>query len=703
MVTNRVDVRFDGPARTDAASLPEASTDAAGLPPGVRATVLETFAFASSDGGEYAEVPVRLTITVHDADAARLVVLVREPGAARAVRFSAGTDDTASAALTAERFPIDGFVLEFESVSDAENCVTWFSLTPEGEHLPPPGDETGFGDAGDEKTLDEPLGEAFPRIDDVAVPRADVGPILATPSPRRLDDSLGSAPVDAHVLAEMPASSRVDDVVTVTVSLSRTELEATCDAASGTARPSVIPDDDVIVTLSPRGYRLAPEQPAEQRLHLPRGERDVDSCTFDLVAVDVGRAEVTVVLRQSTPLPIATILVSTDIRPAETRLRGRIARSRAVATEPDPAIVALPTISVDESLAEGVSTLTFSLVIGDESASCVKVIPDKRMYIRRVLEGLATVRSRVAAAHRPADRRAAADSGLEDIGTRLFVSLFDEPARLLLWNNRASLDGLIIQTTGEFDIPWEIVHLVSPDGDIDPAHRFLGDHGLTRWVYGPALPQHFDVARTRTRHICPDYRAPAYRLPFVEAERQFVTRRLHSRAVDPDDAGGVTGLLSGPFDLLHFAGHGEWTTGDPPHPRLLLAGFDPTDAVEGAAYSADDLRRDLAARDADGARPIVFLNACDVGRLASSSAGAGGFPEVFLRGGIGALIGCSWAVDDQSAGIFVREFYTRLLGRPPSSVAHALAAARERARSRGDLNWLAYVAYADPRATVTFS
>lgn len=40
MVNDRVEVRIDGPARTDAASAPEASTDAAGLPPGVRAMVL---------------------------------------------------------------------------------------------------------------------------------------------------------------------------------------------------------------------------------------------------------------------------------------------------------------------------------------------------------------------------------------------------------------------------------------------------------------------------------------------------------------------------------------------------------------------------------------------------------------------------------------------------------------------------------------
>ncbi|HET6673538.1 MAG TPA: CHAT domain-containing protein, partial [Agromyces sp.] len=114
------------------------------------------------------------------------------------------------------------------------------------------------------------------------------------------------------------------------------------------------------------------------------------------------------------------------------------------------------------------------------------------------------------------------------------------------------------------------------------------------------------------------------------------------------------------------------------------------------------LRRDLPDRgvtDAAAAGPLVFLNACDLGRLPSGPASLGGFPEAFLRGGAAAFVGCSWAVGDDPASTFVHTFYETLAD-GTATIAEAARAARRAARDASDLTDLAYAVYAHPRARI---
>ena len=111
---------------------------------------------------------------------------------------------------------------------------------------------------------------------------------------------------------------------------------------------------------------------------------------------------------------------------------------------------------------------------------------------------------------------------------------------------------------------------------------------------------------------------------------------------------------------------------------------------------------DRAATATDDAAPevnvqMVFLNACDVGRTGPSDAGLGGFPEAFLRGGVGVLLGCAWAIDDEIGGTFSRHFYEAL---KTDDVGNAMRRARELSLVGDDLSALAYVAYAHPHARV---
>ena len=97
-------------------------------------------------------------------------------------------------------------------------------------------------------------------------------------------------------------------------------------------------------------------------------------------------------------------------------------------------------------------------------------------------------------------------------------------------------------------------------------------------------------------------------------------------------------------------------------------------------------------------RPLVFLNACQIGRSALSLTDIGGWAAQFLRAGVAAFIGAYWSVYDQAAHDFARAFYGRLLA--GLSIGQAAQEARAVIRPLGDPTWLAYTVFAHPLATV---
>ena len=98
------------------------------------------------------------------------------------------------------------------------------------------------------------------------------------------------------------------------------------------------------------------------------------------------------------------------------------------------------------------------------------------------------------------------------------------------------------------------------------------------------------------------------------------------------------------------------------------------------------------------ARPLVFLNACQIGRGGMSLTGVGGWARRFLDAGAGAFVGSYWSVYDQPAIDFAKAVYGRLLGGTP--IARAVKEARGQIKSDGDATWLAYTVFADPLAAV---
>lgn len=575
----------------------------------------------------------------------------------------------------------------------------------------------GMGAGGEETTEDggmpetAPPGPPFP---DTAPPPSEHEP-MPPPLPETDLGEAETAPVEAetapveeaprtaaHVDAEMPARAAQGQDVTVRVRLSRDPLAPTPGASHDDAVIAIDAARPVTVTVMPRGLRFRRGARATRTLRLPDAGRPPAIAEFRLTAVDAGHVEVSVIVRQEPiELPLATL-----------RLRAEVTRSGALDSETGartarapmsgrPAELAgLPTIRVDESIAGGRSTLRVAASIGGERAEHRVDLGSKSRFVDRLYNRLRGIRQHLEGF--PEDERAQeAEAELADLGGWLAGRVLGPGIRGLLQRHRTALDGLIVQTSAEVDLPWEIVCVVPP-GAGSPA-LFLGDAGLVRFVYDTAHPQRIPISPDRVLTVSPAYADERLRLERTAEEVAALRTRFAGIAPAPEDRGQLSTSIAAGFDLLHFAGHGRWRAGEPTCQELLLAAFSEPVPPDGSSYAETDARSDLPDRgiaDPEAPGPFVFLSACDVGRLQSGATGLGGFAEAFLRGGAAAFIGCSWAVRDDVASRFVTEFYRALFdeGLP---LAEATRLARAACRDAGDLSALAFTVFADPRARLT--
>jgi hypothetical protein len=450
---------------------------------------------------------------------------------------------------------------------------------------------------------------------------------------------------------------------------------------------------------------MAADAPRTVELRLPESDDGVARHEFTLVAPEPGFGEVALVVRQGADLPFATLRLTAEaVVDAAAEAAPRMVKAAVVPL--DRELLALPSLRVDEELVDGESTLSIRASINGDVAEGTMRLRDKAGYVSRLYRRIDGIRAQVGRIRDTRRRAAAALRQLSRLGRAVAADVLPRTVLDFLWEHRDELDGLIVQTTGEVDVPWEIVHLVPPvtgdrngTADADADGWFLSRFGLTRWVYGTAHPTELRVATARAHVICPAYKLERFRLQATAEERRLLEDRLRASVIHPDDAAAVRAVVTDGYDLLHFAGHGHWATTAPPIQELLLSEFD--DEVPGPdwRYSDQDLRADVPdlgtiADDAEG--PLVFLNACDLGRLPSGDRSVGGFPEAFLRRGAAAFIGCSWSVGDDAAGSFVRAFYAALV--TGETLAEATRDARAAAATDGDLSDLAFAVYAHPRA-----
>jgi CHAT domain-containing protein len=133
-----------------------------------------------------------------------------------------------------------------------------------------------------------------------------------------------------------------------------------------------------------------------------------------------------------------------------------------------------------------------------------------------------------------------------------------------------------------------------------------------------------------------------------------------------------------------------------------------TGRVIGTKYHSDPLEvaQVYAATSlGSGVRPLIFLNACQIGRAGRSLSGVGGFASAFLapksQEGAGVFVGTLWSVGDGSALTFAETFYSRLLA--GDTLVSATREARDQAKTALEPTWLAYTVYGHPDAKISSS
>ena len=150
-------------------------------------------------------------------------------------------------------------------------------------------------------------------------------------------------------------------------------------------------------------------------------------------------------------------------------------------------------------------------------------------------------------------------------------------------------------------------------------------------------------------------------------------------------------LLSGAFDIVHYAGHGDYDKDNP--------------AGSGWIFGKDCV---LSAREIFRARKVprlVFANACfsavtTQGQALSAdeqSKGLAGIAQAFFERGVSNYIGSGWPVNDEQATKLARTFYEVLLTGKP--ICDALQAGRAEIAGYGD-TWGAYQHYGNPNDVV---
>ncbi|MBI1850302.1 MAG: CHAT domain-containing protein [Planctomycetes bacterium] len=251
-------------------------------------------------------------------------------------------------------------------------------------------------------------------------------------------------------------------------------------------------------------------------------------------------------------------------------------------------------------------------------------------------------------------------------------------------------------TTNDLELPWELMHANG---------RFLcADRPVARLPMGRSFPRIQNARPRGKKRFLLIYADPEGNLSAAKKEVDAIEISLNSGwsrdeiEVDVLRREEATGdrlnnaLLSGRYDVIHYAGHAAFDQENHELSGLLLHDHE--------IFFAEKIQRLL-----EGS-PIVFLNACETGAVANEidapkvdfvlKGPAEGLASAFVYGGALACIGTMWPVYDAAAAAFANHFYRCVLEGEMVGEAVRLARTKVRSEFTGQVTWAAFVLYGDP-------
>lgn len=530
-------------------------------------------------------------------------------------------------------------------------------------------------------------------------PPASPDSAVPPPGPPEKDRS-APVMVGCEFSAEMPPYPKLGELTELLVKVSREQIEILTSDAAKKVKVDVNPDQKIVVVVIPRNNcKLAPLQSSEEAAR-GRCEIDVPSpgkpveATFNLIGSAEGPAQVLVEAWQS-----GVALLSILLEPVFVVDKLKLQFKAKIGLFASPRVDDCVVLRIYEVKNGGEMRLKF---IVDSRAPSLNIDADSENLgeVRQFVEDQYRVLERAMPAKETSYKKV--ENSLRAAGHELWTRVVPENIRRSLWENRNGISAIQVISEEPF-IPWEIAVMSDVDQPMEDDAPFLSERGLLRWVTrvpwpGPSLK----IGNGPVRYVAPDYQDESYKLPGKDDEVAALKKLFNGNAVAvPARLDEVLKVLRSPSDVqvLHFICHGETTTNASWNAELLLEG----DGAVGEPFDPDTLGasrvRAQAKLSDKGPGPIVFLNACRVGRRGRGLSGMGGFAEAFLRPssqrGASVFIGPMWNVNDKTAAVFAGEFYRTLL-LPGTTLVEAVKAARSAAKALKDPTWLAYSVYGDP-------
>jgi hypothetical protein len=242
-------------------------------------------------------------------------------------------------------------------------------------------------------------------------------------------------------------------------------------------------------------------------------------------------------------------------------------------------------------------------------------------------------------------------------------------------------------------IPWELMipgRLV--EGRYQERENPLGvDFDIGRWTDERIIAPARQIVLSDSHVVAPTYEGEM-ELDQAAAEAQMVFAQYPGTPITPTNFEGLEAALGGVGrSLVHFVCHGK----DEPS-GLQAIHLEAGDELT----SASILRMKGVSKIFAERRPVVFMNACEVGRGAPALVGLGGFVSSFIRLGATAVIAPLWSVEDSAAHAIAEEFYRTVRERPGTPFSRIFSEIRAKAydRSVGEDTYAAYCFYGDPYA-----
>jgi len=507
---------------------------------------------------------------------------------------------------------------------------------------------------------------------------AGVGAIRGLGSPAETAGEASPADVERQLRAEFPEKVAVEDTASLLVYIT-TDVQPGVGIGLTQAVGTVL---DIVVQAR-RGFAI--EGRNEGKLTVT-SEEETLPLQFTLRATETGPGDVRVlVFQQGQPVGMIRLAPSIVAQLPAGETRSVDTREQPLA----PATVKLPDLQmfIEETQVNGTRGFILRLSSPDPSMDLnfarfgpVLLQSDPGKYFEAFytdIEGYSI---------RTKNDRAMTAQKLADKGSLLFTTLFPEEAQKRLWELKERITTVIVQSEEPW-IPWELCRLVGEkDGEIVDGAFFCEQFAVTRWIPGIGFKPALSMKNIAV--VAPGDSG----LPFAPEELSYLeslagsdraVTRVPARFLDLHKA-----FKSGKFDAWHFTGHGGARDLDPNRATMLLENkeeFRP----ENISGVAANLGR---------SRPLVFLNACQIGRGGMTLTDVGGWARQFLSVGAGAFIGAYWSIYDMPACNFTSELYDSLLAGVP--VGKAVQEARQAIRSAEDPTWLAYTVFADPMAVV---